>query len=254
MKNILALVATLASLSVFAAVNDLLLTFSSTGPDTYADGTQVMDGECYALVWLPKDSAGIEIAADGTSADPAKGEIIVTASVAKGGRCPTVAFQLNAAFAEKYTGGSWALYLLDTRKVDESGKVTLAGVTNGRATAVNAAGIVAASSVQATSKAKGVASASSTAATSATTSATSVVPAGAPQPKVKGIRVEGGLVYITVADTVPYLQYNLAAGSDPAALDEANAANNPVNGKAGEDIILVAPANEKAGFFRVGRN
>ena len=46
MKKILAMTALMASVSTFAAVNDLVLTFSSAGPDTYADGTTV--------VWAPE--------------------------------------------------------------------------------------------------------------------------------------------------------------------------------------------------------
>ncbi|MBQ4198785.1 MAG: hypothetical protein II649_02765, partial [Kiritimatiellae bacterium] len=39
-----------------AGINDSLLGFSTVGPDKYADGKTVMDGECYALVWT-KDGA-----------------------------------------------------------------------------------------------------------------------------------------------------------------------------------------------------
>ena len=35
----------------FAAVDDTLISFSTPGPDKYADGTDVLAGECYALVW-----------------------------------------------------------------------------------------------------------------------------------------------------------------------------------------------------------
>ena len=93
MKKILAMTALVASVSAFAAVNDLVLTFSSAGPDTYADGTTVLDGERYALVWLPNDSMGFALAADGTVADPSQGEVILTVPAAKGGKCPTVVFE-----------------------------------------------------------------------------------------------------------------------------------------------------------------
>ena len=39
------------AMASFAAVNDTLISFSTPGVDTYADGTAVRDGECYALVW-----------------------------------------------------------------------------------------------------------------------------------------------------------------------------------------------------------
>ncbi len=256
MKKLIACFVCAASISAFGAANDVLLTFSSTGPDAYADGTTVLDGECYALVWLPAGSAGFAFAADGTVADPAQGEVVLTAAVAKGGRCPTIAFQLSADLAGDYAGGSWALYLLDTRKVAADGSVSLAGVANGRAKAVNAAGLVASASVRAQAANAASAPASVASASGATASLASAVPADAPTPTVKGIRVEGGLVYVTVGNTAPYLQYNLTAGDTPSDVREEGAARNPVNGAASadEDVILVAPASANGGFFRVERN
>lgn len=254
MKKLVMLGVLAASVSAFAAVNDLVLTFSSEGPDTYADGTAVLDGECYALVWLPAGSTGFALAADGTVADPAQGELILTAPVAKGGRCPTVAFQVAAAFADRHADGTWALYLLDTRRTSESGAVSLAGTANGRAKAVNAIGQVAGASVQAVA-AGGASAPLSAGATAGTVAAeASALPADVPQPTVKGVRVEGGYVYVTVENTVPYLRYNLAAGTDPANVGGANAAKNPVSGNADGEIILVAPANDAGGFFRVRRD
>ena len=34
-----------------ASINDTCISFSTKGPDTYLDGSVVLDGECYALVW-----------------------------------------------------------------------------------------------------------------------------------------------------------------------------------------------------------
>ena len=46
-----------------AGTDDTLIAFSTKGPDRYADGTTVLDGECYALVW------SIDGNFDGFSAD-----------------------------------------------------------------------------------------------------------------------------------------------------------------------------------------
>ena len=259
MKKFLAIGTVAAAVSAFAAANDVVLTFSSEGTDKYADGTTVLDGECYALVWRPTGSTGFAFAADGAAADASQGEIVLTLPVAKGGRCPSIAFQIDADFAVARTNGTWGLYLLDTRTVAANGAVALAGTSNGRAKAVNAASEVTGAAVAVKVKMEnGTPSATppqSVGATGAAVAATATaVPADAPQPTVKGIRVEGDYVYVTVGNTAPYLQYNLAAGTDPADLGEANAAQNPVNGKAGEDIILVTPAKSGAAFFRVGRN
>lgn len=252
MKKILAMTALMASVSTFAAVNDLVLTFSSVGPDTYADGTTVLDGERYALVWLPDGSTGFALAADGTVADPSQGEVILTVPAAKGGKCPTVVFELDAAFAATHTAGTWGLYLLDTRTSAVDGTVALADAADGRIQAVNAVGSVAGASVKVADAAHAPATAVASAAASAATA--SALPKDVPQPKIKGIRVEGGFVYVTVENTVPYLRYNLAAGTDPANLGEANAAEHPVSGKVGEEIILVTPAKAGGAFFRVNRD
>ena len=49
----LALCVALLCTAVFASMEDKVLHFSTPGPDRYADGTLVVDGECYALVWSP---------------------------------------------------------------------------------------------------------------------------------------------------------------------------------------------------------
>lgn len=253
MKNLIFLSVLVASVSACAAVNDLVLTFSSTGPDRYQDGTQVLDGECYALVWLPSGSTGFALAADGSVADPKQGELILTVPAAQGGRCPTVVFEIDAAFADAHADGTWALYLLDTRTSSSNGTVALAGTANGRAKAVNAVGQIAGASVRTAAKAETM-PVTEAGAGETVASTVSALPKDVPQPEIKSIRVEGGFVYVTVANTVPYLQYNLAAGTDPANLNEAQAAKNPVNGQADGDIILVTPAKAGGGFFRVQRN
>ena len=52
------------ALGAFAGVDNVAITFSTPGPDTYKDGRQVLDGECYALVWTPTGAAFGGIAAD----------------------------------------------------------------------------------------------------------------------------------------------------------------------------------------------
>ncbi|MCQ2394168.1 MAG: hypothetical protein MJ249_07755 [Kiritimatiellae bacterium] len=81
------------------------------------------------------------------------------------------------------------------------------------------------------------------------------IPAGTPRPQIKALRKAGDRVYLTLGDTVPYLQYNATAGATPeAARNGANAAEEPKNGVVGEDVILVVPAKEKTGFYQVKRN
>ena len=43
--------------TAFAAENDAVVVYSTKGPDTYADGSVVRNGECYALVWVKSGAA-----------------------------------------------------------------------------------------------------------------------------------------------------------------------------------------------------
>ena len=100
--------------SAFAnGVDDARVSFSTKGPDCYADGSVVMDGECYALIWS-KDGNFNGFDANGECIDP-EDKIVLLAPVAKNGRCPPVLFQIPAAEAENLKNGQYAVYLLDTR-------------------------------------------------------------------------------------------------------------------------------------------
>jgi len=66
MKRTVSLICLLLSGMVFADMADKVLRFSTAGTDRYADGSVVMDGECYALVWSPKGTTFSGFNADGT--------------------------------------------------------------------------------------------------------------------------------------------------------------------------------------------
>ena len=246
-----AIIFTVAALcgAAFAAQNDALVSFSTKGPDAYADGTTVLDGECYALVWLQNGASGLPVAADGSATG---GEIVLAAPIAKGGRCPSVVFEVDARdMATKYKDGSWGVYLLDTRRWGADGKAKPAGTANGKVVLVNAAGAVTSAAVRVVAgKSETVGGVTGAAVASTATS----VPAEAPAPEITGIRVDGANVYVTVRGTVPYLQYGLASGDTPDAVTE-KAEGSPRTGSAAADdeIILVAPAKKGGAFFRVNR-
>ena len=125
-----------------AAMDDALLTFSTVGPDKYSDGTTVLDGECYALVWTKTGATFGGIAADGTAVAETD-KIVLVAPVAKGGKCPKVVFEVDADdMAKKYKGGSWSVLLLDTRRWGADGVARPAGLVSGRLGIVNATGAV----------------------------------------------------------------------------------------------------------------
>ena len=247
MKKIVTIVtAALLSGAAVAAANDALVSFSTKGPDTYADGTAVLDGECYALVWAPSGLSGFSVAADGTAAG---GEIVLAAPVAKGGRCPSIFFEVDASDMEtKYRGGAWGVYLLDTRRWGADGSVTPAGTVSGKVRLVNASSPVAAKVTVSIGSSTAVSVAGGTSAADRT-----AVPAGTPSPEVTGIRVDGANVYVTVRGTVPCLQYGLSSGATPEAVAEAAGSAQTGAASADEEIVLVAPAKKGSSFFKVDR-
>lgn len=228
--------------AVFAAQNDPLVTFSTPGPDTYADGTTVLPGECYALVWSKTPDA-FAVAANGETSG---GEIVLVAPVAKDGHCPEIIFQVPTT---KYKGGNWSVYLLDTRRYGKNGAVSPAGVgADGKVKLVNAIGAVAGSKISVADGALSTVLATA----GAKSSAASAVPEDAPAPEIKAIRIVGGNVFVTVENAVPYLTYDLSEGDTPDQVTER--VNDPRTGGDDGTVILVAPKKEGGAFFKVNRN
>ena len=242
----------------FAAMAELdtLIAFSTKGPDTYLDGkTLVADGECYALVWTKSGCEFKGLNADGSCVDPVNNALVLAAPVAKEHKCPPVMYVVKAADAKKYADGEYGIYLLDTRKatgeVDADGNAiyTVAGVdSTGKPKAINGYGAVA-SGVGAADGELGSAVASA----SVKVGTVAVPPADAPKPQITAIKIIGDNVYLSVANTVPYLQYNVAAGETPA-VEAGAAAQAPVNGDTAKEITLIVPKDGNKGFFKVQRN
>jgi len=226
-----------------AAYDDTMVCFSTRGPDRYADGTIVADGERYALVWS-EDGIFEGFQADGLPVD-SRDDVLAVVSAAKGGRCPLSSYPLAA---DRFVrGGVLALWLLDTRVYASDGTVSLSAAEGpARVSAVSAAAKVTADIVVA----PGICGTPKT--LSDVTPAPTAVPAGTPQPVVRDIRVDthAGLVYLTVSNTVPYLTYGVRAGAEPSVLPE-RAARNPVTG--GGEITLIVEKNGGSRFFSVRR-
>lgn len=214
--------------AAFAAANDVLITFSTPGPDTYADGATVADGETYALCWS-QDFSNFKITSGGEAVG---GEIVLKAPVAKGGRCPTIVFEIDADYAAQkgYANGQWSVFLLDTRRFGANvPKVNTVGQVGGAVTV-------------------GTGTVASLTGASATTG-TLADGVEVPQPEITGIRVADGYVYVTVKGTVPYLAYGLAEVATPGA--EAEGVVDAQAGNADEEITIVTPAKAGGAFFKV---
>ena len=252
MKKSIALVfAVLLAGVLFAGKNNVVIQFSTVGPDKYADGTTVMDGECYALVWTPTGSEFEGINAHGEAAGDSK--VAVKAPIAVGGKCPNVQFQIDEAFAnEHYPNGTWGVYLLDTRKfATETVKITVDGQeieqtqvkvdADGKKLATTVGGSVSGYGKVVANVGRPLSPAG------ATGGIVQNIPAGIQPPTIKDFKVINGMAYLYLENTAPAVSYGVAAGQVPGKL--APVPQQPVLG-GGSETIIVTPATGASGFFQ----
>lgn len=232
--------------AVFAAIKPVTFKISDLEKVTYADGTKVKEGEKVALVWVPKASS-VSIDAKGTLSG---GEIIDVCNLEvdrENGVYRALTYTIDS---DKYTSnnGSLSFILLDTRSWSESGVELAKMITDadGKYYFVNVNASGEAAKNFSPSKTKKVVS-------SASTSTETAVPEGTPQPEITDIKYDGDKVYITVKNTVPYIQYALSTGNGPDKLLEK--VDSPRGGADAEEkeITLVAPAKDVSAFFKVVR-
>ena len=248
MKKIMAMVGA-AGLAVasFAAVNDTLITFSTPGPDVYGDGTAVLPGECYALVWSA-DGNFDGIKADGSTINPNE-KVVLVADIAKQnekgeGYCPLVIYQVDAALAETLTNGQYAVYLLDTRVVAADGTKTVGGLDeNGKLKAVNTSVAVSDN----TSAASSELGSQKAAAAKATVGYSVDCYAKVDDPVITGVKIDGAKITITASGLSPVANYWVLKGGAPGAVNTPIAeATFDADGKCTFDKPEGAP------FFKIG--
>ena len=114
---------TVASVARAVSEQNAVLEFSTPGPDFYADGTPVMKGEIYALVWIRSGAVFSGVLNDGTLADPDNCELVIAQPNAGSrevdgvtvGYCRPTLFHVPAEFIAAHQDGSYVVALLDTR-------------------------------------------------------------------------------------------------------------------------------------------
>ena len=230
------------------AVDEVFVSYSTPGPDRYADGTRVADGECYALVCTKKGSAFAGFTAAGTAAMPETDDIAVIAPAALDGRCRPVVFALPKAYVEAHRTDVWSVQLLDTRTA--AGKP--AGLVDGVPARINGSGEVEGvvdldgAGMVAFGRAFGPARASL---------ASTLPPGLVPQPVITGIDVQDGRVVVSVDDTVPFVTYDLSGAETPEGLSRQpdRVAREKRDGAAGRTVVLEVEPGAKARFFKVVR-
>ena len=205
MKKIMFALVVGLSVAAVAAVNDTLLMFSTQPTDRYSDGSQVLDGECYALCYVT-DSKVFEIKPDGTA--KAGGEVLLTAPVAKDGHCPNLLYVVDAAKAATLTGGEYAVYLLDTRVPKAEGGYAVAGIVDGKAKVVNAAASVVEGGTTGSDSTDKIAQLPAAPAGGTVTVALAI-----DNPTITAIKVDGANIKLTVADLSPLADYTVWKGT-----------------------------------------
>jgi hypothetical protein len=109
----------------------LTMTASTKGPDRYADGSLVLAGETYLLVYVNENAVFGGVRTDGTLVNTNVNTIATTGTATKDARCGMVAIQYPASLYP--SAGQWALVLLDTRNANGVGGlvVGVSEVTDG---------------------------------------------------------------------------------------------------------------------------
>ena len=221
MKKLVSMVMGLAAAAAFAVPMPevQVLSFSVQGTETYADGSALADGECYALVWS-KDGVFEGINADGT-AKGADDEVIYIGKIVKGA---DVSFQIADGFK---SSGSFDIWILDTR-VFENGAVKSIGKSGDKVTVTKA--------VKATTAAIQVAGSQSAPTAIGGVPGGAVVdaptaPANIPQLRFTSIRLDGDYVVMEAEDVVPGVNYATVAGGKESGITTATS----------NKIILIRP-------------
>ena len=245
----------------FAGMEDKVLRFSTPGPDRYADGSIVRDGECYALVWSPAGQVFSGFNADGTPVS-SNDRVVLAGALAQDGKCRDVLFQIPAAEYAELEGGEWAVCLVDTRNL--VGVPT--GTQNGKPVRVNRWGIIS-GGVEITSAAsarprllsggtRAIASDTAGEARAVTSGVRANIPSAVPPnlapPRITDIEVGDGEVWLAVEGTAPYLSYTIISGEKPNDLKTDYFAET-VDGDANSEILIGTPESPKRRFFKVKR-
>lgn len=242
-KTLVAGLVGLLAAATFAGKDNVVVTFYSNGTDTYADKTPVRDGETYALVYTPDGATFQGINANGDAVAPSK--VALRAPVAKNGKCPLIQFEIDGSLAAtNYPGGTWGVYLLDTRTfakdLDANGQPVATGVGGQTVNGYSA--------VASAKTATQFVSANATTALAATSA-----PADRGDVKITNIELKGDKVFITVSGTVASAAYAVAEGTTPNALTLADDSATRGDTKGDGEMIIVREQQPGGAFFKVNR-
>jgi hypothetical protein len=248
MKQILSLLfgVVLAATAFGDTLGTLTLTASTTGPDRYADGSLVLAGETYLLVYVNENAVFEGVRTDGELVNTNVNTQATTGTATKDARCGMVAISYPASLYP--ASGKWALVLLDTRNVNGVGGlvVGVSEVTDGvnLGTAKNSMG-------------PGALVAQAEAGEGLAVTGRAKLPDGVTPPVISSIEPTSNGTKIRVANVDSTVPYNVETTTDLASDWSVSGAGRSLqvstHGVAGGSEIaatVTAPAAE-ARFFRV---
>lgn len=250
MKKFIAMIfAGLAAGTLLAGKDNVAITFSTVGPDRYADNTVVADGETYALVWTPASETFAGFNADGTAKGGSK--VFIPAPVAQGGHCPRILLQVDEVEVPK-AAGTWGVYLLDTRvfqtedvvvdvggeavtqkqvKLDANGQklFTVGGNVTGYGLVAADIGKLGGSSGKFVKASK--------------------ARADGKRAKIRDMKILDDYVYLYVSDASPDFAY--VADRSETLAEFVPTGDRPVMGSASGDTVIITKKRGEKGFFKV---
>lgn len=289
LKGLLFNIALLIAGVAIAVPSDYYVMFETAGEDCYADGTPLIEGERYALVWRSNDLANTVdglFNADGTSAlgddkceilwlfDAAERRTATDGHVYARARRSYVQMALSH-IQSHFWDGVYSIFLLDTR-VYKNGRVGVSARTNDWTPSVlNGYGVVTdlaafqtydkrqvsetgffswdtlGKGLSFTNETKYVSSGDVSVGRSGVTSA-AVMPVDLPTPAFSAISSDGTTVTVSATNASPYVAYGL---SRVERLSELNAKTNIVAIEQGRGVSPmtwhVSVGTTTNGFFKI---
>ena len=223
--------------------------------DCYADGTPVLDGERYAIVWCNWDVYSEELPTfniDGTPTDPDNCEILAIGNAIHG-KCPEFSVQIGRDDYEKYSFGC-SLYVFDTR-VWKDGNL----VVDGGLSPLNSYSWVMDLELQSNDTA--VIPQPETYTGPVKVTEPSVLPDTIPVPQFSWVSMTNGIATVSVTNTATYLGYGLSMTNDMVKI---NSTTNFVMDKYGKPLFKQGVGAEplvwyvdvsacQQGFFKIIR-
>ncbi len=248
-KTIYMLTLLLTGITVMGAgiSSQLTLSMSTEGPDYYADGTAVLVGETYMLVYVKEGATFGGVNTDGTLVDAENNVIVTTSLAVQGSKCGFKAIQYPPEMYPE--GGQFLIVLLDTRNAS--------GVVGGLVSQVGA------------SEAEDAPSSNSAKLTSVSVAATtgggdpalvadslSKAPSNTPAPVIAAMEGAGENVSLTIANVTETAVYELQTTTDLKSGQWTQAAGGArlqvaAAGETEVPATVEVPQNDKVRFFRV---